>query len=63
MNGLTNVALATGHYERLAYVGLEANSQGCRDMGLLPRNRFHLAVPIWMTKGQVNAYKHCGVAR
>jgi len=28
--------LATGHYERLAYVGLEANSQGCRDMGLLP---------------------------
>ena len=36
VNGLTNLALATGHYERLAYVGLEANSQGCRDMGLLP---------------------------
>src|SRR5690606_7782039 len=26
----------TGHYDRLAYIGLEANSQGCRDMGLLP---------------------------
>ncbi|MCX6045347.1 MAG: NADH-quinone oxidoreductase subunit NuoG [Chloroflexi bacterium] len=36
LHGLTNLALATGHYERLAYVGLEANSQGCRDMGLLP---------------------------
>jgi NADH-quinone oxidoreductase chain G len=36
VNGLTNLALLTGHYERLAYVGLEANSQGCRDLGLLP---------------------------
>ncbi len=36
LNGLTNLALATGHYDGLAYVGLEANSQGCRDMGLLP---------------------------
>lgn len=36
LNGLTNLALITGHYERLAYVGLEANSQGCRDMGVLP---------------------------
>ncbi|CAN5844237.1 NADH-quinone oxidoreductase subunit NuoG [soil metagenome] len=36
LHGLTNLAMATGHYERLAYVGLEANSQGCRDMGLLP---------------------------
>lgn len=35
-NGLTNLALVTGHGERLAYVGLDANSQGCRDMGLLP---------------------------
>ncbi len=34
--GLTNLALFTGHIERLAYVGLDANSQGCRDMGLLP---------------------------
>ncbi len=36
LNGLTNLAVATGHYERLAYVGLEANSQGARDVGLLP---------------------------
>ena len=36
VNGLTNLAMVSGHYERLAYVGLEANSQGCRDMGVLP---------------------------
>lgn len=36
VNALTNLALLTGHYERLAYVGLEANSQGARDMGVLP---------------------------
>jgi predicted molibdopterin-dependent oxidoreductase YjgC len=36
VHGLTNLALLTGHYERLAYVGLEANSQGVRDMGVLP---------------------------
>ena len=35
-NALTNLALITGHGSRLAYVGLEANSQGCRDVGLLP---------------------------
>ena len=35
-NGLTNLALVTGHYDRLAYVGLEANSLGARDLGLLP---------------------------
>ena len=34
--GLTNLALYTGHQERLAYVGLDANSQGCRDLGVLP---------------------------
>ena len=34
--GLVNLAVRTGHFERLAYIGLEANSQGCRDMGLLP---------------------------
>jgi len=34
--GLTNLALYTGHYERLAYAGLDANSQGCRDLGVLP---------------------------
>ena len=33
---LTNLALYTGHYERLAYIGLDANSQGCRDLGVLP---------------------------
>ncbi|MBV7332189.1 NADH-quinone oxidoreductase subunit NuoG [Chloroflexi bacterium TSY] len=36
LNGLTNLAMVTDHYERLAYMGLEANSQGCRDMGVLP---------------------------
>ncbi|MEZ4831515.1 MAG: NADH-quinone oxidoreductase subunit NuoG [Caldilineaceae bacterium] len=36
MEGLVNLAALTGHYERLAYVGLDANSQGCRDMGVLP---------------------------
>jgi NADH-quinone oxidoreductase chain G len=36
MQGLINLASMTGHYERLAYVGLDANSQGCRDMGVLP---------------------------
>lgn len=36
LQGLSNLATVTGHYERLAYVGLEANSQGCRDMGVLP---------------------------
>jgi predicted molibdopterin-dependent oxidoreductase YjgC len=35
-NGLINLALLTGHVERLAYIGLDANSQGCRDMGVLP---------------------------
>ncbi len=33
---LANLALYTENEERLAYVGLEANSQGCRDMGVLP---------------------------
>ncbi len=33
---LINLALLTGHEEGLAYLGLEANSQGCRDVGLLP---------------------------
>ncbi|HMN29559.1 MAG TPA: NADH-quinone oxidoreductase subunit NuoG, partial [Caldilineaceae bacterium] len=36
LNALTNLALLTGHHDRLAYVGLDANSQGCRDMGVLP---------------------------
>ena len=35
-NALTNLALVADCYERLAYVGLDANSQGCRDMGVLP---------------------------
>ena len=34
---LANLALFTGHHERLAYVGLDANSQGCRDLGVLAR--------------------------
>ncbi len=34
--GLSNLALVTGHYDRLAYIGLDANSHGARDMGVLP---------------------------
>jgi NADH-quinone oxidoreductase subunit G len=33
---LTNLALYLDKPENLAYVGLDANSQGCRDMGVLP---------------------------
>jgi predicted molibdopterin-dependent oxidoreductase YjgC len=36
LTALSNLALVTGHADRLAYVGLDANSQGCRDMGVLP---------------------------
>ena len=35
-DGLANLAFLTGHADRLAFVGLEANSQGARDMGALP---------------------------
>ncbi len=35
-DGLANLAFLTGHQDRLAFVGLEANSQGARDMGVLP---------------------------
>lgn len=35
-DGLANLAFLTGHQERLAFVGLDANSQGARDMGVLP---------------------------
>jgi len=35
-NGLSNLAQVTGHYDGLGYLGLDANSQGCRDMGLVP---------------------------
>ncbi len=33
---LNNLANLLGQGDKLAYVGREANSQGCRDMGLLP---------------------------
>ena len=33
---LSNLANLLGQGDKLAYVGREANSQGCRDMGLLP---------------------------
>jgi NADH-quinone oxidoreductase subunit G len=36
LSGLTNLAMVAGAYENLAYAGLDANSQGCRDMGVLP---------------------------
>jgi predicted molibdopterin-dependent oxidoreductase YjgC len=35
-DGLSNLAQVTGHYDRLAYIGLDANSHGARDMGVLP---------------------------
>jgi NADH-quinone oxidoreductase subunit G len=35
-DGLTNLAQVTGHYDRLSYIGLDANSHGARDMGVLP---------------------------
>jgi NADH-quinone oxidoreductase subunit G len=35
-DGLANLAFLTGHADRLAFVGLDANSQGARDMGVLP---------------------------
>jgi NADH-quinone oxidoreductase chain G len=35
-DGLSNLAQVTGHYDRLAYIGLDANSHGARDMGMLP---------------------------
>ena len=36
LKGLTNLALVTDQVAGLSYIGLDANSQGCRDMGLLP---------------------------
>jgi NADH-quinone oxidoreductase chain G len=36
VTGLSNLAIQIGFGDRLAYVGAEANSQGARDMGLLP---------------------------
>jgi predicted molibdopterin-dependent oxidoreductase YjgC len=30
------LAQVTGHYDRLSYIGLDANSHGARDMGVLP---------------------------
>jgi NADH-quinone oxidoreductase chain G len=35
-DGLSNLAQVTGHYDRLAYIGLDGNSHGARDMGVLP---------------------------
>ena len=45
LTALSNLALVTGHADRLAYVGLDANSQGCRDMGVLP-HRLPGHVPV-----------------
>ena len=36
VTALSNLAIALGFGDRLAYVGAEANSQGARDMGMLP---------------------------
>lgn len=35
-DGLTKLAQAAGDGARVAYVGLDGNAQGCRDMGVLP---------------------------
>jgi NADH-quinone oxidoreductase subunit G len=35
-DGLSNLAQITGHYDRLSYIGIDANSLGARDMGVLP---------------------------
>ena len=35
-DGLMKLAQAAGEGARLAYVGLDGNAQGCRDMGVLP---------------------------
>ena len=35
-SGLSALASAAGEGTRLAYVGLDGNAQGCRDMGVLP---------------------------
>ncbi len=34
--GLRHLANLTGHSEGLSFIGLDANSQGCRDMGVMP---------------------------
>ncbi|MGQ9489866.1 MAG: NADH-quinone oxidoreductase subunit NuoG [Anaerolineae bacterium] len=36
VTALSNLAVALGHGDKLAYIGAEANSQGVRDMGVLP---------------------------
>jgi len=36
VTALSNLAVTLGFGDRLAYIGAEANSQGARDMGLLP---------------------------
>ncbi len=35
-DALQHLAALTGHAARLSFVGLDANSQGCRDMGVVP---------------------------
>lgn len=35
---LMHLASLTGHAERLSFIGLDANSQGCRDMGVVPQS-------------------------
>ena len=37
-SGLNALASAAGEGARLAYVGLDGNAQGCRDMGVLPES-------------------------
>jgi predicted molibdopterin-dependent oxidoreductase YjgC len=36
VTALNNLAMLLGQGDKVAYVGREANAQGCRDMGLLP---------------------------
>ena len=52
---LSNLAVALGFGDRLAYVGAEANSQGARDMGLLPD-----ALPGHMPVGETAVRERLG---
>lgn len=57
---LSNLAAVTGHSERLGYVGLEANSQGARDMGMLP-DTLPGYVPVSDAKARAPMEKAWGV--
>ena len=57
--GLSNLAHVTGHSDRLSYIGLEANSHGARDMGVLP-NQLPGYAALDDTAAQANLQKLWG---